>query len=207
MGLSLGKSGVYAVVAIIAALTRGPLGEQTTSLNPSQSPRPYLDLTYQLLSIAFTLVPVALALYLLSDRGHNPWRRIGLDARRPGRDLLWGLGLGAVIGIPGLGLYVAGRALGITVAVQASALDPYWWTVPVLVLAALKNGLIEEVVVVGYLAERLEEKRWAPVAIVVCSAGIRGSCHLSQGWGPFFAHTLTRGLCAALAHAKRGRRR
>lgn len=207
MGLSLGQSGVYAVVAIIAALTRGPLGEQSTSLNASQSPRPYLDLTYQLLSIAFTLVPVALALYLLSDRGHNPWRRIGLDARRPGKDLLWGVGLGALIGIPGLGLYVAGRALGITMAVQASALDPYWWAVPVLVLAALKNGLIEEVVVVGYLAERLEEKRWAPVAIVVCSAVIRGSYHLYQGWGPFFANMLMGVIFATFYLSRWGRRR
>src|SRR5699024_5240058 len=117
MGLSLGSSGVYAVVSIIAALTRGPLGEQSTALNPAQSPRPYLDLTYQILSITFALVPVALVLYLLSDRGHSPWRRIGLDARRPGKDLAWGVGLGALIGVPGLGLYVAGRALGITVAV------------------------------------------------------------------------------------------
>lgn len=207
MGLSLGRSGVYAVVAIIAALTEGPLGEQSTSLNPSQSPRPYLDLTYQLLSIVFTLVPVALALYLLADRGANPWRRIGLDARRPGRDLAWGVALGALIGIPGLGLYVAGRALGITVAVQASALDPYWWTVPVLVLAAPKNGLIEEVVVVGYLVERLQEKRWRLVAIVATSAVIRGSYHLYQGWGPFFANLLM-GVIFTLFYLSRwGRRR
>lgn len=190
MGLSLGKSGVYAVVAIIAALTRGPLGEQTTALNQSQSPRPYLDLTYQILSITFALVPVALVLYLLSDTGRNPWRRIGLDARRPGKDLAWGFGLGALIGIPGLGLYVAGRALGITMAVQASALEASWWTVPVLILAALKNGLIEEVVVVGYLTERLQEKQWGPIAIVVTSALIRGSYHLYQGWGPFAANAL-----------------
>lgn len=207
MGLSLGQSGVYAVVAIIAALTRGPLGEQSTALNTSQSARPYLDLTYQILSVAFALVPVALALYLLSDRGRSPWRRIGFDARRPGRDLAWGLGLGALIGIPGLGLYVAGRALGITVAVQASALDPYWWTVPVLLLAALKNGLLEEVLVVGYLVERLQEKRWGPIAIVALSAFIRGSYHLYQGWGPFAANMLMGVIFATFYLSRWGRRR
>lgn len=207
MGLSLGQSGVYAVVSIIAALTRGPLSEQSTALNSSQSPRPYLDLTYQLLSITFALVPVALVLYLLSDHGRSPWRRIGLDTRRPGKDLAWGVGLGALIGIPGLGLYVAGRALGITVAVEASGLDPYWWTIPVLLLAALKNGLIEEVVVVGYLVERLQEKRWGPVAIVALSAFIRGSYHLYQGWGPFAANMLMGVIFATFYLSRWGRRR
>src|SRR5699024_2664063 len=101
LGLSLGKSGVYAIVALIAALTQGPLGQQTTALNQSQSTRPYLDLTYQILSVAFALVPVALVLYFLSESGRNPWRRIGFDGRRPGKDLAWGIGLGLLIGIPG----------------------------------------------------------------------------------------------------------
>lgn len=206
LGLSLGKSGVYAVVAIIAALTRGPLGQQTTALNQSQSPRPYLDLTYQVLSIAFALVPVALVLYFLSDTGRSPWRRIGVDARRPGKDLAWGFGLGALIGIPGLGLYVAGRALGITVAVQASALETAWWTVPILILAALKNAVVEEVIVVGYLIERLQEKRWGLIAIVATSSLIRGSYHLYQGWGPFVANVLM-GIIFATFYLTWGRRR
>ena len=40
----------------------------------------------------------------------------------------------------------------------AAALNTHWWTVPVLVLQAAKNGLIEEVVVVGYLMTRLRER-------------------------------------------------
>ena len=67
LGLSLGQSGVYALVNIVARLTAGtPLGEQTATLNASQSERPYLDLVYQVLSIGFALVPVALVLYQLS---------------------------------------------------------------------------------------------------------------------------------------------
>lgn len=207
MGLSLGRSAVYAVVNIAERLTRGPLGEQTTTLNPPQSVRPYFDLTYQILSLTFALIPVLLALYLLGGPGRSALRRIGLDLRRPGGDAAWGLGLGALIGIPGLGLYVAGRALGITVEVQASALQDYWWTIPILLLAALKNGLLEEVLVVGYLIERLEELRWRLPAIIITSALIRGGYHLYQGWGPFAANILMGVIFAVFYTTKWGRRR
>lgn len=191
LGLSLGRSAVYAVVSLAAKLTAGPpLAQQTTALNTSQSPRPYLDLTYQLLSIGFALVPVALALYLLSANGRSAVRRLGLDTTRPWRDLGVGIGLGAVIGVPGLALYAAGRALGITVEVQASALDAAWWTVPVLVLAAVQNALVEEVVAVGYLMERLRELRWSTPAIIATSALLRGTYHLYQGWGPFVGNVV-----------------
>ncbi|HEY3437518.1 MAG TPA: CPBP family intramembrane glutamic endopeptidase [Actinotalea sp.] len=184
LGLSLGQSGVYAIVNLYARLTAEvPLAQQTATLNPSRSPRPYLDLTYQLLGIGFAVVPVALALYLLSSHGRSAVRRIGLDRTRPGRDLLVGLGLAAVIGVPGIGLYLAGRALGITVQIHASGLNALWWTVPVLVLSALQNALLEEVVAVGYLIERLRELRWATPALVAASALLRGSYHLYQGPG------------------------
>lgn len=207
MGLSLGRSGVYAVVTILDRLTRGPLGDQTATLNPPQADRPLLDLTYQLLSLGFALVPVALALYLLSEGGRSAVRRIGLDGTRPGTDALWGLGLGALIGVPGLGLYLLGRALGVTVQVQASGLDSYWWTVPVLVLAALKNGLIEEVIVVGYLVERLQELRWRVAAVVATSSLIRGSYHLYQGWGPFVANVAMGVVFTCFYLSRWGRRR
>ncbi len=205
LGLSLGKSGVYALVNIVARLTEGtPLASQSTTLNASRSSRPYLDLVYQLLQIGFALVPVALALYLLSAHGRSAVRRIGLDVVRPLRDLGIGVGLAAVIGIPGLGLYAVGRAIGITVEVNASALNPAWWTVPVLVLAALQNALLEEVIVVGYLMERLRELRWRTPAILVASALLRGSYHLYQGWGPFIGNAVM-GLVFAEYYRRRRR--
>ncbi|WP_324653417.1 CPBP family intramembrane glutamic endopeptidase [Georgenia sp. H159] len=189
LGLSLGQSAVYALVNIVARLTAAtPLRDQATALNPSRSPRPYLDLVYQLLSVGFALVPVALALLLLSEPGRRATSRIGLTLARPGRDLAVGVGLTALIGVPGLGLYALGRALGITVEVQAATLDQYWWTVPVLVLAALKNALLEEVVAAGYLVERLEEMGWRPAAVVAASALLRGAYHLYQGIGPGLAN-------------------
>lgn len=184
LGLSLGQSAVYAAVSLIDKLTAGPLSGQQTAMNPSASPRPWLDLTYQLLGIGFALMPVALALWLLHGRS------IGLDPRRPGRDLAVGAGLAALIGLPGLGFYVAGRALGITTEIVASAMTLHWWTVPVLVLLALKNGLLEEVVIVGYLMERLRDLGWRPWAIITASAVLRGGYHLYQGIGPFFGNLV-----------------
>ena len=72
LGLSLGQSAVYAVLRIIERLTREvPLAQQTSTLNPSVTPdRPWLDLTYQLVGIAFGLMPVLLALYLLNLTTH-----------------------------------------------------------------------------------------------------------------------------------------
>lgn len=184
LGLSLGQSAVYAAVALYARLTvETPLAQQTATLNPSRSSRPYLDLTYQLLEIGFALVPVALALYLLSAHGRRATRWIGLDGTRPLRDLGVGLGLAALVGIPGLGVYVLGRALGLNVEIQAAGIEPYWWAVPVLLLSALQNALLEEVVAVAYLTERLTQMRWSVPVVIVASALLRGTYHLSQGPG------------------------
>lgn len=222
--LSLGRSGVYAVVQLIALATAaGGVAAGTATLNPSRNPRPYLDLTYQLLGIGFALVPVMLCLFLLAGgtSGRGPLlpevgracRRIGLDLRRPGRDVLHGVGLAAVIGIPGLGLYWLGRQLGFTADIQASALNTLWWTVPVLVLSAVQNAVLEEVVVVAYLLDRLPRlglrrprwlgrlspQAWTVVWVVAASSLLRGSYHLYQGYGPGFGN-LVMGVVFALVY-------
>ena len=191
LALSLGQSAVYSVISLTAKLTAGkPLASQTATLNASQSPRPYLDLTYQLTGIAFTLVPAVLALWLLAASTPRVLRTLGIDRRRPGFDLAAGAGLAALIGLPGLGLYYLGHALGITATVVPSALADFWWTVPVLVLQAVKNAVVEEVIAVGYLVTRLRALAWPPVAIVAASALLRGSYHLYQGFGPFLGNAV-----------------
>ena len=190
LALSLGRSAFYAVLALIDAFTRGPLAEQTTALNRSASDRPWFDLVHQLANVAFALAPVALVLLLLTLTGTAAVCALGLDLRRPGKDLLWGVVLTACIGLPGLAIYYLGRALGATLEVIPAALDTHWWTVPVLVLHALKNALVEEVIVAGYLVLRLEQLGWKPVAIVAASAVLRGLYHLYQGIGPGLANML-----------------
>lgn len=204
MGLSLGRSAVYAVVALIDAYTRGPIGDQSTTINPSLSPRPWFDLTYQLLAILFALIPVFLALYLISSDRPKLWRHLGMDGTQIGRDAAWSVALGAIIGIPGLALYVAGRAMGLNLDVAASGLTALWWTVPMLLLAAAKNGIVEEVLVVGYLTERLRRLGWSSLGILVTSAAIRASYHLYQGWAAF-AGNFIMGLIFGAFYLRRGR--
>ncbi|MCU1443583.1 MAG: family intrarane metalloprotease protein [Cryobacterium sp.] len=205
LGLSLGASAVYSIVAIIARLTdKTPLSQQSATLNGSQSPREWLDFTYQFLAIFFDLFTVALVIYLLWLPGRSAFRRLGFDYTQPRRDLLGGVGLVLLIGIPGLGLYLAGRAMGITVAVVASPLDTYWWTLPILILSALRSALTEELIVVGYLFIRLREFGWSTWTIILSSALLRGSYHLYQGIGPFFGN-VAMGILFGWCYARWGR--
>ncbi len=197
LGLSLGASGVYSVVRIIANLTaEGGVAGATARLNTSRSPRPNVDLTLQLLDIAFALVPVVLVVFLLAggtagtERLRTTCRRIGLSFARPLPDLVLGFLLALVIGVPGLGLFVLGRSLGLNAQLEASGLASFWWTVPVLVLSALRSGLVEEVIVVAYLLDRLQRLRWSVPVVIGVSALVRGSYHLYQGWGPFFGNAI-----------------
>jgi membrane protease YdiL (CAAX protease family) len=208
LGVSLGSSAVYAVLSIIEKLTRPvPLSQQTTAMNQSATPgRPWLDLAYQLAGIVLPLVAVALALYLLNHI-HRPavdvraGHFVGLDRREPARDLLRGLGLAAVIGIPGLGFYFLAKAIGINTQVSAANLQAVWWSAPVLVLAAIENALLEEVIMVGYLFTRWRQTGWSWPLVIGLSAVIRGSYHLYQGFGGF-AGNIVMGLVLGLVFVR-----
>ncbi len=192
LGVSLGASGIWAVLAIIDRLTRQQaLSQQTAAMNTSVTPdRPWLDLTYQLVRIALALVPVLLALHLLRRDDPDEPHTMGFDLRRPWQDLWRGALLAAVIGIPGLGLYLAAKELGFNTTVAAANLAGAWWTVPVLVLAAAQNAVLEEVVMVGYLFRRWGEAGWGTWRVILTSALIRGSYHLYQGFGGFVGNAV-----------------
>jgi len=203
--LSLGRSGIYALVDLIASATSpGRLSNQTAVLNGSLSPgRPWLDLTLQLLAIGFGLVPCLLVVHLLHRSGES-MRAIGFDASTRGRDLLRGIALAAIIGGIGLAFYLLTFALGVDLTVVAENLPDVWWRIPVLVLSALANALLEELVVVGYLVRRLGQLGWGPRTSVVCSAVVRGSYHLYQGLGGFLGNAAM-GLVFARLFQRWGR--
>jgi membrane protease YdiL (CAAX protease family) len=201
LGVSLGQSAVYSVLSLADSLSRGPLNEQTQTLNPQQNDRAVFDLIQQLLSIAFPLVPVLLALYLM---GPGALRRIGLDRRRPGFDLGSGVLLAACIGIPGLALYFGAVALNLNVNVATSGIGPQWYALPVLVLSALRAAVQEEVLVVAFLFDRLDAKRWRPWAVLLTSAVLRGSYHLYQGFGGFVGNAIM-GVVFGLVYRRWGR--
>lgn len=191
LGLSLGASAAYSVVSLVNKLTREQaLSQQVVSLNTSLSPWPTFDLIYQLMAVFFDLVPVALVGFLLWRTVHPHLGRLGVDFTRPGRDSLWGVALAVVIGLGGIGVYLGGRALGINAPVDPSALDTYWWTVPVLILRAVDAGVTEEIIVIGYLFARLRDLGWGRWTIILSAAALRGTYHLYQGFGAFVGNVV-----------------
>ncbi len=205
LALGLGQSAVYAIVALIYRLTReSALGDQTATLNPSLSDREIFNLIYQLLGIAFAVVPVLLVCFLLWSSRAPHLHRLGLDGTRVGRDIAWGVGLVAAIGIPGLALYAGGRALGLFVAVNPGGLGDFWWTIPVLLLSAARAAIQEEFVVLGYLFARLRQLGWGVWPIIVATSVFRASYHLYQGPGAFVGNLLM-GLLFGFLYARTGR--
>ena len=193
LGVSLGSSAIYALLRIVDRLTRPEaLSQQTAAMNTSVTPdRPWLDVSYQLVGIALALVPVVLALHLLRRDDPDEPHRMGFDLRRPLPDLVRGAGLAALIGIPGLGFYLLAKAIGINANVAAANLaGAAWFTVPVLVLAAAQNAVLEEVIMVGYLFRRWGEAGWGTWRVIVTSALIRGTYHLYQGFGGFIGNIV-----------------
>ena len=205
LALGLGQSAVYAIVAIVNRLTREEsLGSQTATLNPSLSDREIFDLIYQLLDIGFSLAPVLLVCFLLWMPTRPHLSRLGLDGVRPVSDGIRGLSLALIIGLGGLGVYLGARALDLGVAVNPAGLEAHWWTVPVLLLSALRSGVQEEVVVLGYLFARLKDVGWTKWQIIVGAALLRGSYHLYQGFGGFVGN-LVMGIVFGWLYTRWGR--
>ncbi len=203
--VSLGASGIYALVQYIGSLTaRQSLSKQAVIVHGTLAPgRPLLDLFLQLTNISLALAPVLLVLYLLARSGERP-SSIGLDASQPGKDLAWGAGLAAAIGGAGLGLYLIAFHAGVELNVVAENLPDVWWRFPVLVLSAAQNGIVEEVVVVGYLLSRLDKLGVRPATAIAISAVIRGSYHLYQGIGAFFGNAAM-GVIFGIFYRRYGR--
>ncbi|QRO88454.1 CPBP family intramembrane metalloprotease [Kytococcus sedentarius] len=131
-------------------------------------------------------------------------RITGLDRTRPGPDLVGGLLLAAVIGVPGLGLYLAATHWGLNSTVAPASEASPWWALGLLVLAALKNGVLEEVVVVGYLVTRSRQLGVPPWTAVVLAALLRGVYHLYQGFGAGFGNVVM-GLVFGAWYLRTGR--
>ncbi|MER6499748.1 CPBP family intramembrane glutamic endopeptidase [Streptomyces sp. NPDC001455] len=205
LALSLGASGVSALISFVGSLTKpGGLKEQAATLNGSYAPgRPWLDLAWQLFGIATALVPVALVAHLLVREGAG-LRAVGFDRTRPWQDLGRGTVVAAGIGSAGLAFYLVARATGFNLTVVPESLPDVWWKFPVLILSALQNSVLEEVIVVGYLLRRLGQLGWSPTAALTASSVLRGSYHLYQGIGGFIGNVVM-GVVFVLLYRRWGR--
>jgi len=188
--VSLGASALNALLNLIGdLLSRQSLSSQHAQIVVPLAVNNWLDLLLQLAAIAEALAPVVLVFYLLARSGEGP-RDIGLDTTQPGLDAARGALLAAVIGGAGLGLYLAAHRLGISLTVVPESLPAVWWRIPVLILAAAQNGILEEVLVIGYLLRRLDQLGWTPWKAILFSALLRGSYHLYQGFGAFIGNAV-----------------
>jgi len=188
--VTLGMSGLRSLVSLLDSLAAPtPLAQQSVAINVPQAKANILDLIGQLLGIVKLLAWGGLGVFLLW-RSRFTLRSVGIDRSRPGGDTVRGVGLAALIGIPGLGFYLLTKAVGINLTVVPSALGDTWWRVPVLILAAAANAWAEEALVVAYLITRLRQLGWSENRSLLASAVLRGSYHLYQGFGGFLGNVV-----------------
>ncbi|TCO64537.1 CAAX prenyl protease-like protein [Actinocrispum wychmicini] len=186
--VTLGMNGLRSLLSLIDALLKpAPLSDQKVAINVPQAVDTTIDLIKQLLSATQLVAWGALGLYLVWRAGHK-LTEVGLKFFRS--DMVRGVGLAALIGIPGLGLYLIVYALGGNLAVQTTTLDDTWWRPIALVASAAGNAWAEETLVIAYFITRLRQLGLHENQSVACSAVLRGSYHLYQGFGGFVGNLV-----------------
>ena len=178
LSLSLLASAVFAILTLFEFPVEGA---RVASVSQSTM------LARQVLGSLFGLAPVWLVVYLVRRSGEGIGA-LGLRADRVRDDVVHGIALFAVVGLAGIGVYLAAVELGVNRFVVPVPPLGHWWTVPVLVLNATEAALLEEVVVVAYLVTRLRQLGLTESASVGASALLRGTYHLYQGWGGFLGN-------------------
>jgi membrane protease YdiL (CAAX protease family) len=203
LALSVGRSALSSVLALVQALTRDQaLADQSTSLNPGANAAQFWDVLNQFLAQFFAFAPIALAIYLLWERDLGvPSHRLGFPGSRAGS----GCGRAARRRHrhPGSRPLRRRSRAGITVQVDAAPLDSSWWTIPLLLLAAVRAAS-EEVIFIGYLFDRLRRLGWGTWTIILSTAALRGAYHAYQGWGPI-AGNIVMGIVFGWVYQRWGR--
>src|SRR4051812_47318029 len=140
--VTLGMSGLRSLLSLIdSLLAPAPLSDQKVALNVPQATADLIDFLKQLLSAVQLVAWGALGVYLLYRAGHQ-LKNVGLKYFRS--DPLRGVALAALIGIPGLGLYLVAYALGASLQVVPTTLTDTWWRPIALTLSAFGNAWAEE---------------------------------------------------------------
>jgi len=202
LAVTFALSAYTALLSLIEGVLLG-LSGQTVALNPQRSTFGLIDLGLNLASFFQLLAWGALALYLLWRSGLRP-AAVGLGRIRWRADVLGGIGLATLIGVPGLALYQIARILGVNASVEPAELNDTWWRIPVLLLLSFGNGWAEEVIVVGFLLARLRQLRVNPWTALIASSLLRGAYHLYQGFGAGLGN-LAMGLVFGYAWQRTGR--
>jgi membrane protease YdiL (CAAX protease family) len=195
LSLSVLARAAYAILSLLEAPIAGVIVAAADQSNA---------FTRQLLGFVFGLAPALLVLHLVRRSGEG-LVVVGLEADRPVRDVVRGALLFVLVGIAGIGVYLAAVELGVNRFVVPTPPLGHWWTIPALVLNAVEAGVVEEVIVLGYLITRLQQLSWSPMWAIATTALLRGSYHLYQGWGGF-AGNVAMGLLFGYLFLRWGRR-
>ncbi|AZA10503.1 CPBP family intramembrane glutamic endopeptidase [Corynebacterium gerontici] len=168
LAITFGMSGVRSILKLIDTLLQPEaLNQQQTTLYSGDGG--WLNFGLQVCWVLTLIAWGMLALHLL-----DIYPAVGR------KDVLPGIGLAALIGIPGLVFYLVALHFGLSSEVVPSALQA-WWSVPVLIALAFANGFAEESVVVLWFITRLRELGCSAWVAMTAQAVLRGSYHLYQG--------------------------
>ncbi len=202
LAVTFALSAYTALLSLIEGVLLG-LSNQKRALNPRRSPFDLIDLGLNLASAFQLMAWGALAVYLLWRSGYGP-SQVGLGRIRWRPDVLGGVGLATLIGVPGLALYQIARILGANASVEPAELNDTWWRIPMLLLLSFGNAWAEEVIVVGFLLTRLRQLQVNPRLALAISSLLRGAYHLYQGFGAGLGN-LAMGLVFGYAWQRTGR--
>ncbi len=192
LGVSLAMSAIYALLSFIRTQVTIPGGfahAQVTVVSNTATDYPVLDILDALADILHGVLPAFLAIVLLARTPAGAGFGIGLDRLRA-RELAQGVGFLALIGIPGLVLVWLAHRAGLNANLEVVNFPNVWYRVPILILDAAQNGILEEIVVTAYLLTRLRQLGWTPSRALGAEALLRGSYHLYQGYGGFFGNLV-----------------
>jgi len=178
LSLSILRPVAFAILSLLEAPIAGVVVAAADQSN---------EFTRQVLGFVFALAPAFLVVHLVRRSGEGV-AAIGLRTDRPSIDVARGVVVSIVVGIAGIGVYLAAVELGVNRFVLPTPPLGHWWTIPALILNAVEAGMVEEVIVLGYLVTRLQQLSLSATAAIAASALLRGSYHLYQGWGGFLGN-------------------
>jgi membrane protease YdiL (CAAX protease family) len=177
---------VSALVHLSNALVGNGAGVRTSVVIAGHA---RLSFPFEFLIVVMPLAAAGLAWFLLSAPGSSErpsdggLRAIGLDRGNVRGDLalLVVLFVFAFV-LPIFGGNVILRLLHIAVVSPGTGNAPTYYTL-ISVAGGITAGIVEEIVVLGYLVRRLEQLGYSSSKVLFLAVAVRGSYHLYYGWG------------------------
>ncbi len=172
------------VLTALAVLAQSAVHRGTPGRFPLPIPG-HLGLSF-LIDLVLALEPLAagaLVMYLLSISGEGGGRAIGLDRSHPRQDLALLLPVFVLCFlVPEIGVSLLLHASHVRAITPAAQNLPRYFSIAG-IATAVSAGVVEEIVVLGFLVRRLEQLGLRPVAVVSIAVLVRISYHLYYGWG------------------------